>query len=100
MNVPSESLNMNTCWINIEISRYFSFWKLDYFFDLFFLRNIFDTTKNLGWQTLYVLLLNPANHIEFFSVIPKPDMEPWRILLNINPIPIIEIPTKYRKFVY
>ena len=38
--------------------------------------------------------LNPANHIEFFSVILKSDMDPGCILLNINPIPIGEISTK------
>ena len=38
--------------------------------------------------------LNPANHIEFFSVILKSDIDPGCILLNIKSIPIGEIPTK------
>ena len=47
-NVPSESLNMNTYWSNIKISSYSSLWKLDCFFDMAFLKNIFDTWKILG----------------------------------------------------
>ena len=39
--------------------------------------------KNLEWQALYVL--NPANHIEFSSVIWKSDKDPRCILLNSNP---------------
>ena len=51
-----------------------------------FLRDVFDTRKILDDK--------PANHIEFFSVISKPDMEPGYILLYINPIPIWKIPTR------
>ena len=36
----------------------------------------------------------PANHIKFFSVILKSDMDPGCVLLNINPISIREIPTR------
>ena len=37
---------------------------------------------------------NPANHIKFFSVISKSDIEPGCTLLNINYNLIREIPTK------
>ena len=89
----SESLKMNTHWSNIKISSCFSIWKLDYFSDMGFLKNIFDTRKILD-ETLFMFLFLPANHIEFFSVMSKSDMEPRYILLNINPIPIREIPNK------
>ena len=87
-----ESLNMNTYWGNFKISSYFSFWKLNYFFDMAFLRNIFDTRKILDDKPFMFFFLNPANHIEIVSVISK-SMEPGWILLNINPILIREIPT-------
>ena len=89
----SESLKMNTHWSNIKISSYFSIWKLDYFSDMAFLKNIFDTRKILD-ETLSMFLFLPANHIEFFSVMSKSDMEPRHILLNISPIPTREIPNK------
>ena len=43
-----------------------------------------------SWMTspFMFFILSPANHIEFFSVVSKSDMEPGCILLNINPIPI------------
>ena len=59
-----------------------------------FLKNIFDARKILDDKPFIFFLLNPANHIEFFSVISKSDMEPGCILLNINLIPVREIPTK------
>ena len=59
-----------------------------------FLRNIFDTRKILDDKPFMFFFLNPTNHMESFSVISNSDMEPGCILLNINPIPIKEIPTK------
>ena len=59
-----------------------------------FLRNIFDTRKILDDKPFMFFFLNPANHTEFFSEISKSVMEPGCILLNINTIPIREIPTK------
>ena len=53
------------------------------FFDITFLRNIFDTKKILDDKPFMFSFLNPANHIEFFSVILKSDMEPGCILLNM-----------------
>ena len=94
INAPSKSLNMNTCWSNIEISSYFIFWKLNYFSDMTFLKNIFDTRNILDDKPFMFYFLNPANHIEFFSAILKLHMDPGYILLNINLIPIGEIPTK------
>ena len=41
-----------------------------------------------------LFFLNPANHIEYFSVILKSDMGLRCVLLDINPIPIREIPTR------
>ena len=38
--------------------------------------------------------LNLVNGMEFFSMISKSDMDPSCILLNINPIPVKEIPVK------
>ena len=38
--------------------------------------------------------LNPATHIDFFSVILKSNMDQGCILLNIDHIPIREIPVK------
>ena len=67
---------------------------MDYSFDMAFLRNIFDTKKILNDKPFLFFILNTANHIEVFSMISKSDMEPGCILLNINPIPIREIPTK------
>ena len=55
-----------------------------------FLKNIFDTRKILDDKRF----LNPVNHIELFSVILKSDMDQGCILLNINPIPVGQIPTK------
>ena len=92
--MPSASLNMNTYWSNIKISSCSSLWKLDYFFDMAFLRSIFNTRKILGDKPFVFFFLNLANHIELFSVISKLDMEPRYILLNINPIPIREVSTK------
>ena len=59
-----------------------------------FLRNIFDTRKISDEKPFMFFFLNPANHIESFSVISKSDMEPGCILLKMNPISIREIPTK------
>ena len=59
-----------------------------------FLKNIFDTRKILDDRPIMFFFLNPANHIEFFSVISRSDMEPACILLNISPIPIWEVPTR------
>ena len=67
--MPNESLNMNTCWSNIKITSYFSFWKLDYFSDMVFLENIFDTKKILDGKLFMFFFLNAANHIEFFFAI-------------------------------
>ena len=88
------NIEMSTYRSNFKISSYFSLWKLDYFFNMAFLRKVFDTRNMLDDKTFMVFLLNPANHSEFFSVISKPDMEPGCILLKIKPIPIREIPTK------
>ena len=65
-----------------------------FFFDMAILKTIFDTRKILNDKPFLSFFLNPANHIEFFSVILKSDMDPGCILLNINPIPIGEISTK------
>ena len=92
--MPGESLNMNAYWSNIKISSYFSFRKLDYFFDMTILKNIFYTRKIFNNKSFMFFFLDPAIHIEFFSVISKSDMEPGCILLNINPILIREISTK------
>ena len=59
-----------------------------------FLKNIYDTRKILDDKPFMFFFLNSANHIEFFAVILKSDMDPGCILLNINPIPIREIPTR------
>ena len=83
-----------TWWGNTKISSYFSLWKLDYFSDMAFFKNTFDTRKILDGKPLMFFFLNPANHIEFFSVIWKPGIDPGCILQNINPIPTGEIPTK------
>ena len=53
------------------------------FFDIAFLRNIFDTKKILDDKPFMFSFLNPVNHMEFFSVILKSDMEPGCILLNM-----------------
>ena len=53
---------------------------------MIFLRNIFDTRKILDRKHFMFFFLNPANHMESFPVMSKSDMEPGRILLNINPI--------------
>ena len=55
--------------------------------------------KSLILETPYgkpfmFFFLNPVNHIEFFSVILKSDIDPGCILLNIKSIPIGEIPTE------
>ena len=51
--------------------------------------------KNIsGTRNIWFFFLNPANHIEFFSVISRSDVEPGSILLNIKHIPIREIPIK------
>ena len=84
----SLSLKMNAYWSNNKISSYFSSWKLDCFFDMAILKTIFDTRKILNDKPFLSFFLNPANHIEFFSVILKSDMEPGCIFLNINPISI------------
>ena len=78
---------MNTCLGNTKITSYFSFWKLDYFSDMVFLKNVYDTRKILDKRFMFFFLC-PANHIGFFYVIWKPDVDPGCILLNINPIPI------------
>ena len=59
-----------------------------------FLKNIFHTRKILDHKHFMFFFLNPANHIEFFSVILKSEMDPECILLNIKPIPIREIPIR------
>ena len=76
----------------MKISSYFSFWKLDYFSDMAFFKNIFDTRKILNDKHFRFSFLYPANRIEFFSVVLKSDL--GCVLLNINPFPIGEIPTK------
>ena len=53
---------------NTEISSYFSLWKLDYFSDIAFLKNIFDTRKILDGKPLMFFFLNPANDTEFFPM--------------------------------
>ena len=53
-----------------------------------FLKNI-SGTRNISF-----FFLKPANHIEFFCVISRSDIEPGSILLNIKHIPIREIPIK------
>ena len=85
---------MNNCWSNIKISSYFCFWKLDYYSDMAFLKNIFHSRKTLDGKPFMFFFLNPVNHIEFFSVILKSDMIPGCILLNFNITPIWEILTK------
>ena len=57
-----------------------------------FLKIIFNSRKKLDDKTFMFFFLNPANHIEFFSMILKSDMDPGCILLKINPIPVGEIP--------
>ena len=79
---------------NTEISSYFSLWKLDYFSDIAFLKNIFDTRKILDGKPLMFFFLNPANDTEFFPTIWKSGMDPGCILQNINPILTEEILTK------
>ena len=59
-----------------------------------FLKIIIDTKKILDDKPFVFFFLNPANHMEFFSVILKSDLDQGCILLNINPIPIGENPTK------
>ena len=93
-NESSNSLNKNTCWSNIKISSYFNFWKLDCFSGMVFLKNIFDVRKILDDKPFMFFFVNPANHLEMFSEVLKLDMDPGYILLNINPIPIREIPTR------
>ena len=51
-----------------------------------FSKNIFNTRKILDEKPFMLFFLNPANHIEYFSVILKSDMNPGCILLKINPI--------------
>ena len=55
---------------------------------------MFDTREILDDRLVMLFYINLANHIEFFSVILKSDVDPECILLNINPIPIREIPTR------
>ena len=59
-----------------------------------FLKKFFDTREILDERLIMFFFLNPANHIEFFSVISRSDMEPACILLNISPITIWEVPTR------
>ena len=94
INVPTRSLNVNTCRSNIKISSYFNFWKLGYFSDMVLLKNIFDTRKIFDDKLTMFFPLNPASHSKFFSEVVKSVMDPGRILLNINPVPIKEISTK------
>ena len=68
---------------NTKFSNYVSFWRLDYFFDVTFLKYIFHTRKTLDDKSFIFFFLNPANHIAFFSVISMSGMEP-----------VGEIPTK------
>ena len=58
------------------------------------LKNILDTRKILDDKPFMLFFLNPANHIDFFSVILMSDMDSGSFFLNINPIPIREILTK------
>ena len=85
---------MNTFWSNIKFDSYFNFLQLNYFSDIAFLKNIFVTRKILNDKLFIFSFLNPSNEIDFFSVILKSDMDQGCVLLNINPIPIGEIPTK------
>ena len=50
-----------------------------------FLKSIFDTREILDDRLLMLFYINLANHIKFFSVILKSDVDPECILLNINP---------------
>ena len=59
-----------------------------------FFKNIFDTRKILDDKPFIFVFVNPANNIDFFSIISKSDMEPGCILLNIKLIPIRETPIK------
>ena len=57
--------------VNIKISNYLSFCKLDSFSDVAFLKHLFDTRKILD-DKHFMFFLNPASHIEFFSDIKVP----------------------------
>ena len=81
--VFNKFLNMTTCWSKTKVNSY-----------LTFLKNIFDTRKIFDDKPFMFFFLNPACRIDFFSVFLKSDMDPGCILLNINPIPIREIPTR------
>ena len=59
---------MNTCWSNIKISSYSSFWRLD-FSEIVILKNIFDTRKIFDDKPFIFFFLNAANQIKFLSVI-------------------------------
>ena len=85
---------MNTCWSNIKISSNFSFWKLNYFSDMAFLKTIVDIRKILDDKLFMFFFQNPVNHIEFSSVVFKSNMDSGCISLKINPLPITEIQTR------
>ena len=59
-----------------------------------FFKNIFETRKILSDKPFMFYFLNPANQIEFSSVILKLHVASGYILQNINLIPIGEISTK------
>ena len=84
INVPTKSLNVNTCRSNIKISSYFNSWKLGYFSDMVLLKNIFDTRKIFDDKIIMFFSLNPASRSKFSSEVAKSVMDPGGILLKLT----------------